>query len=153
MIAPRFVPLVLKQVFRHRVRSLLTLGGVTVAMFLFAVVQAMQAGVQAATVTNATDTTLVVYRKDRYCPFASRLPQSYLDRIARIPGVESVVPVKIVVSNCRTSLDVVTFRGCQKTSSCAAWRHDWSSSAEHWASGNGAATPPCWAKRWRAAAG
>jgi len=114
MIAARFVPLVFKQVFRHRVRSIMTLGGVTVAMFLFAVVQAMQAGVQAATVTNATDTTLVVYRKDRYCPFASRLPQSYLDRIARIPGVESVVPVKIVVSNCRTSLDVVTFRGVPK---------------------------------------
>lgn len=114
MVSPRFVPLIVKQVVRHRLRSTLTLGGVTVAMFLFAVVQAMQTGVQAATVTNATDTTLVVYRKDRYCPFASRLPQSYTERIARIPGVDSVVPVKIVVSNCRTSLDVVTFRGVPK---------------------------------------
>jgi len=114
MIQPRFLPLILKQVIRHRLRSSLTLGGVAVAMFLFAVVQAMQAGVRAATVSNAADTTLVVYRKDRFCPFASRLPQSYVDRIARIPGVESVVPVKIVVSNCRTSLDVVTFRGVPK---------------------------------------
>ncbi|MGD8450681.1 MAG: ABC transporter permease [Phycisphaerae bacterium] len=114
MVGPKFLPLVLKQVFRHRVRSLLTLSGVATAMFLFAVVQAMQDGVTAATVTNATDTTLVVYRKDRFCPFASRLPESYLSQIARLPGVESVVPIKIVVSNCRTSLDVVTFRGVPK---------------------------------------
>jgi putative ABC transport system permease protein len=114
MLAPRLVPLVLKQIWRQRTRSLLTIAGVTIAMFLFSAVQAMQAGVESATQTNANDTTLVVYRKDRYCPFASRMPQSYVDQIARIPGVASVVPIKIVVSNCRTSLDVVTFRGVPK---------------------------------------
>ena len=111
MLAPKFIPFVLKQVVRHRVRSVLTMGGVAVAMFLFTAVQSMQAGVEAATTANATDNTLVVYRKDRYCPFASRLPQSYFEQIKRLPGVESVVPIKIVVNNCRTSLDVVTFRG------------------------------------------
>lgn len=111
MIALRFVPLVWKQVWRSRTRSLLTIAGVTVAMFLFTAVQAMQAGVDAATTARAGDTTLVVYRKDRYCPFTSRMPQSYTQQIERIQGVESVVPIKIVVSNCRTSLDVVTFRG------------------------------------------
>jgi putative ABC transport system permease protein len=111
MVAPRFIPLILKQVVRHRARSALTMMGVGVAMFMFAAVQAMQSGVEAATVTNATDTTLVVYRKDRFCPFTSRLPQSYEQQIARVPGVESVVPVKIVVSNCRASLDILTFRG------------------------------------------
>lgn len=111
MLSPRYLPLVFKQVVRQRLRTALTISGVAVAMFLFTAVQSMQAGVQAATETNANDTTLVVYRKDRYCPFASRLPQSYFDQIRRIPGVESVVPIKIVVSNCRTSLDVVTFRG------------------------------------------
>lgn len=114
MMAPRFIPLILKQIVRQRLRSLLTIAGVAVAMFLFAAVQAMQAGVEAATVTNATDTTLVVYRKDRYCPFASRMPESYVEKIKRLPGVASVVPVKIVVNNCRTSLDVVTFRGVPK---------------------------------------
>lgn len=111
MIAPKLVPLVLKQVWRARTRSLLTVAGVTVAMFLFAAVQAMQAGVEAATQTRAADTTLVVYRKDRFCPYSSRMPQSYEQQIQRIPGVESVVPIQIVVTNCRTSLDVVTFRG------------------------------------------
>lgn len=111
MIAPRFLPLVLRQVWRARARSLLTMAGVAVAMSLFAAVQAMQSGVQAATQRQADDTTLVVYRKDRYCPFTSVMPQSYEAQIAQIPGVASVVPMKIVVNNCRTSLDVVTFRG------------------------------------------
>lgn len=116
MIAPRFIPLVWKQVTRHRMRSILTVLGVAVAMFLFSAVQAMQAGVEAATRTNADDTTLVVYRKDRYCPFTSMLPQSYEQQIGQIPGVVSVVPVKILVSNCRASLDVVTFRGVPRDS-------------------------------------
>ena len=111
MIAPRFIPLVLKQVWRARTRSLMTIAGVMVAMFLFAAVQAMQAGVEAATEARADDTTLVVYRKDRYCPFSSIMPQSYEQQIRQVPGVKTVVPMKIIVSNCRTSLDVVTFRG------------------------------------------
>ena len=53
----------------------------------------------------------MVYRENRFCPAASRLPQFYTDRIEKIPGVVSAVPVKIVVNNCRASLDVVTFRG------------------------------------------
>lgn len=111
MITPKFIPLVLKQIWRARTRSLLTIAGVSVAMFLFAAVQAMQMGVEEATVTQADDTTLVVYRKDRYCPYSSRMPQSYEQQIRQIPGVAAVVPISIVVTNCRTSLDVVTFRG------------------------------------------
>ncbi|MFU8830108.1 MAG: ABC transporter permease, partial [Phycisphaerales bacterium] len=59
-------------------------------------------------------TRLVVYRKDRFCPATSLLPQDYQARIERIPGVRSAVPVKVVVTNCGTSLDVVTFRGVPK---------------------------------------
>lgn len=111
MIPPRFIPLITRQVLRHRTRTFLTVGGVAVAMFLFCVVQGMQSGVAAATRQTAGDDTLIVYRQNRYCPFTSRLPQHYLDRIARIDGVASVVPVQIVVNNCGASLDVVTFRG------------------------------------------
>ncbi len=111
MMAPRHIPYVLKQVIRHRTRSLLTIAGVATAMFLFCTVQAMQSGVKAATEVTALDTTLVVYRENRYCPFTSRLPQHYLSRIESIPGVTSAVPMRILVSNCRASLDVVTFRG------------------------------------------
>ena len=111
MIRPKFLPLVFKHIYRHRARSLLTILGVGVAMFLYCTVQAMQQGVKNATEVSATDTTLIVYRENRYCPFSSRLPQHYQHRIEQIPGVTSAVPVRILVSNCRTSLDVVTFRG------------------------------------------
>ena len=111
MLSPKFIPLIWKQIVRHRTRTLLTVAGVATAMFLFTAVQAMQAGVREATETTAKDTTLVVYRENRFCPATSRLPEYYGERIAKIPHVTSVVPMKIVVNNCRTSLDVVTFRG------------------------------------------
>ncbi len=111
MIAPRFIPLIFRQLLRHRVRSFLTIGGISTSMFLFIAVQAMQTGVSQATNLNADDTTLVVYRKDRFCPFTSQLPQYYDAAIRKIEGVRAVIPMRIVVNNCRTSLDVVTFRG------------------------------------------
>jgi len=110
----RCIPYVLKQVVRHRVRSLLTIAGIGIAMFLFTAVQAMNTGVTLATTAMANDTTLVVYREDRYCPATSQLPQDYQRRIEDVEGVVGVIPMKIVVSNCRTSLDVVTFRGVPK---------------------------------------
>jgi putative ABC transport system permease protein len=110
----KFFPYVIKQVVRHRIRSLLTISGIGIAMFLFTVVQAMQQGVTAATQASASDTSLIVYRKDRFCPATSQLPQDYQSKIERLDGVVSAIPVKVVVSNCRTSLDVVTFRGVPK---------------------------------------
>lgn len=111
MLAPKFIPLVLKQIIRHRTRTLLTVLGVAAVMFLFCAVQGMQAGVREATQQTAADTTLVVYRQNRFCPATSRLPEHYTDRIAAIAGVKGVIPMKIEVTNCRTALDVVTFRG------------------------------------------
>ncbi|MBX3363446.1 MAG: ABC transporter permease [Phycisphaeraceae bacterium] len=104
-------PYVVRQVTRHRTRSLLTIAGIAIAMFLLTTVRAMQSGVAEATRVSAADTTLVVYRKDRFCPATSILPHDYDRRIAQMEGVVSVLPMKIVVSNCRTSLDVVIFRG------------------------------------------
>jgi putative ABC transport system permease protein len=80
-------------------------------MFLFVTVQAMQRGVALATEENAAETTLVVYRKDRYCPYTSQLPDFYGRKIQDLPGVKEVIPMKIVVNVCRASLDVVTLRG------------------------------------------
>ena len=111
---PSFIPLILKQATRNRVRSLLTIAGVAIAMFLFTSIQAMQAGVTKATTASADEKKLVVYRKDRFCPATSLLPQDYHSRIERIPGVTSALPIKVVVTNCGTSLDVVTFRGVPK---------------------------------------
>lgn len=107
----KYLPLILKHILRRPARSALTLSGVAMAMFLFYAVQAMHEGVQQATQNKALESTLIVYRENRYCPFTSKLPEDYGRRIASIAGVESVVPMKVVVNNCRASLDVVTFRG------------------------------------------
>ncbi len=131
----RFPPYIVKQVTRHRVRTALTLLGVAIAMFLFTAVQAMQTGVTKATQASANDTTLVVYRKDRFCPATSTLPQDYQRRIESIEGVVSATPIKVVVSNCRTSLDVVTFRGVPKDAFLAERSDEFeiiAGSAEDW---------------------
>lgn len=137
MIAPKFGPVVIKQLWRHRVRSTLTLGGVAIAMFLFVAVQTMQDAVRRATETTAADTTLIVYRENRFCPAASRLPEYYVQRIEKVPGVTSAVPVKIVVNNCRASLDVITYRGVPKEDLAGpgGWASRWvfvSGSLDEW---------------------
>lgn len=99
------------QLTRHRVRSLLTIFGVASGMFLFTAVETLQRSLGKATEASAADTTLVVYRENRFCPSASRLPEHYADEIRRIAGVREVIPVQIVVNNCGASLDVITFRG------------------------------------------
>lgn len=111
MLKPRFFPYIFKNIVRKPARSLFTLMGVAAAMFLFFAVQAMHEGVQESTQSLAQDTRLVVYRKNRYCPFTSRMPESYARQIAEIQGVQGVIPMKIMVNNCRASLDVITFRG------------------------------------------
>jgi putative ABC transport system permease protein len=105
------VVLATKQLIRHRVRSLLTVLGVASGMFLFTSVESLQRSLGRATELSAADTTLVVYRENRFCPATSRLPEHYAEEIRRIPRVREVVPVKIIVNNCGASLDVITFRG------------------------------------------
>ncbi len=99
------------QLSRHRVRSLLTLLGVASGMFLFTSVETLQRSLAVATEATAADTTLVVFRENRFCPSTSRLPEHFADEIRRIDGVREVIPVQVVVNNCGTSLDVVAFRG------------------------------------------
>ncbi len=103
--------LALKNLTRNRLRSLLTILGVAAGMFLYASVQTMQHSLAVATESSAADTTLVVYRENRFCPATSRLPEHYLSTIENIPGVRQVIPIQIAVNNCGASLDVITFRG------------------------------------------
>ncbi len=107
----QLIPLAVKQCYRHRVRTLLTVIGIGAGMFLFSLVESMQTAVAAATEIGASDVTLVVYRENRYCPSTSRLPIYYEDEIKRIPGVHEVIPIQITVNNCGASLDIITFRG------------------------------------------
>ena len=107
----KLLSLALKNITRHRLRSILTILGVTAGMFLYAAVETMQHSLATATKQGADDTTLVVYRENRFCPATSRLPEHYLPTLKKIPGVREAIPLQIVVNNCGASLDVIAFRG------------------------------------------
>jgi putative ABC transport system permease protein len=105
----RFLPYVRKNVLGHRVRTGMTVLGTAVLLFLFLFVTAVQDGLDR--VLAARDDRLIVYQAYRFCPSSSQLPLFYADTIRGVPGVKDVLPVKVVVSNCRASLDTVVFHG------------------------------------------
>ena len=107
----KLLRLTAKNLRRRPLRTLFTLMGVASAMLLFTLVESLSSGMDRALDSSEAARTLIVYRQNRYCPQTSFLPESYTERIRAIPGVESVLPVKILLNNCRASLDLVTFQG------------------------------------------
>ena len=106
-----FLPYVVKSLWRHRTRSLLTISGAAVALLVFCFVGSVQRGLYALTENNEAGRTLVVFQENRFCPQSSRLPQDYSRTIANQPGVVDVVPIKVFTNNCRASLDAIVFQG------------------------------------------
>ena len=103
--------LVRRNLLRRPLRSVLTVAGVACAIALFVLVESLSAGLDRALSGSEAARTLIVYRQNRYCPQTSFLPQNDAERIAKIDGVASVLPVKVFLSNCRANLDVVAFHG------------------------------------------
>src|SRR3954466_6360890 len=96
----RFAPYILKSLLRHRARTLLTVSGTAVALFVFAFVAAAQRGLADLTRGRHAERTLVVFQANRFCPPPSRLPQDYESAIRKIDGVKDVVPMQVYVNNC-----------------------------------------------------
>ena len=107
----KLLRLVAKNLARRPMRTLLTVGGVACAMLMLLLVESLGAGLDRALSGSDTSRTLIVYRKNRYCPQTSFLPEWYGPRIEQLDGVESVLPVKVYLNNCRASLDIVPFNG------------------------------------------
>ena len=107
----RFAPYVLKSLWRHRARTLLTVSGSAVALFVFCFVGSVQEGLERLTEDEDAQRTLIVFQENRFCPTSSRLPLDYTDRIRKVRGVRDVMPVQVWTNNCRASLDVVVFNG------------------------------------------
>lgn len=105
----KFLPYVRKNILGHRVRSAMTVLGTALLLFLFLFVTSVQSGLNR--VLDARDDKLIVYQAYRFCPSSSQLPVFYADTIRGVPGVKEVLPVKVVVNNCRASLDTVVFHG------------------------------------------
>lgn len=107
----RFVPFIVKNLLRHRVRALLTIGGAAVALGVYAVVGAVQDGLAGLTRQQQSDRTLIVFQANRFCPSTSKLPEDYGRQIAKLPGVADAMPIQVFMNNCRASLDLVVFHG------------------------------------------
>ena len=102
---------VLKTLWRHRTRTLLTVTGAAVAMFVFCFVGSVQEGLQRLTTGADADRCLIVFQENRFCPTTSRLPEDYARKLKEIAGVRDVMPIQVWTNNCRASLDIVVFNG------------------------------------------
>ena len=105
----KFAPYLLKTLWRHRGRTMLTVSGSAVALFVFCFVGSVQEGMDR--LTSQSDSTLIVFQANKFCPATNHLPQDYDQIIGKMPGVQEVVPIQVFTNNCRASLDVVVFYG------------------------------------------
>lgn len=102
---------VLKTLWRHRARTLLTATGAAVAMFVFCFVGSVQEGLKRLTTGADANRSLIVFQENRFCPTSSRLPEDYSRRIHEVAGVRDVMPIQVWTNNCRASLDIIVFNG------------------------------------------
>lgn len=105
------IPYVLKTLWRHRSRTILTVSGSAVALFVFSFVGSIQEGMNDLRRRQSGNRSLVAFQANKFCPATSHLPQDYEFEIAKIEGVREVVPIQVFTNNCRASLDVVVFYG------------------------------------------
>jgi len=107
----KFWPYTLKTLWRHRSRTILTVSGSAVALFVFCFVGAVQEGMHDLQRRQKAKGSLITFQANKFCPATSHLPQDYDQQIARLDGVREVVPIQVFTNNCRASLDVVVFYG------------------------------------------
>jgi putative ABC transport system permease protein len=82
----RYLPLLLANLKRKKIRTTLTVGSFLVALFLFGVLAAIRAGFRQGIDVAGADRLIVMGK----ISLMQLLPITYLDRIARIPGVQAV---------------------------------------------------------------
>lgn len=105
--------LIIRNLLRRPVRTLLTGLGVAVSVFIFATLLSLDRGVDRMVQETGGDRVVLVFERYKACPPYSRLPVRYQDRIASIPRVKAVMPVRFLLSNCQTSTDLVVVHGIE----------------------------------------
>jgi len=107
----KFLPYILKTLWRHRSRTIITVSGSAVALFVFCFVGAVQQGMNDLERNQQNKQSLILFQANKFCPFTSHLPQDYESKISKLEGVREVVPIQVFTNNCRASLDVIVFYG------------------------------------------
>lgn len=107
----KFLPYTLKTLWRHRSRTILTVSGSAVALFVFCFIGSVQEGMNDLQRRQESQLALISFQANKFCPATSHLPEDYDAQIAALDGVRDVIPVQVFTNNCRASLDVVVFYG------------------------------------------
>ncbi|MBN69727.1 MAG: ABC transporter substrate-binding protein [Gimesia sp.] len=102
---------VVKSLWGHRSRTMLTVAGSAVALFVFCFIQSIQEGMRDLRSRQEANGSLIVFQANKFCPATSHLPQDYDQQIRKFNGVKDVIPIQVFTNNCRASLDVVVFYG------------------------------------------
>ncbi len=132
----KFVLYTLKTLWRHRSRTILTVSGSGVALFVFCFVGSVQEGMNDLQRRQEAKGSLIAFQANKFCPATSHLPQDYDTQVAQLAGVREVMPIQVFTNNCRASLDVVVFYGVppkklRKARDFKLIRGDWPEFEQH----------------------
>lgn len=107
----KLIAYIMKTLWGHRARTMLTVAGSAVALFVFCFIQSIQEGMNDLKQRQEARGSLIVFQANKFCPATSHLPQDYDQQISKFAGVKDVIPIQVFTNNCRASLDVVVFYG------------------------------------------
>ena len=82
----KFLPLVIANLFRKKIRTALTIGSFTVALFLFGLLVIVRGAFSQGVDIAGADRLVIINKTSLIQP----LPLSYRDRLLRIPGIKQV---------------------------------------------------------------
>lgn len=109
----KFVSLILRNMLRSRSRTLLTVVGIAVSMFIFAALIGLDGGVRRMLEQSSGEDVLIVFERYKACPPYSNLPVHYRTEIEQLPQVRTVMPVRFLLSNCGTTTDLIAVHGVE----------------------------------------
>lgn len=109
----RFAKFVVKNILRGKLRTMLTVLGVGVSIFIFAALLSLDQGVKRMIASTGGDSVVTVFSRYAACAPYSKLPLHYSEKIAALPHVKAVMPVRFLLSNCRTTTDLIAVHGVE----------------------------------------
>jgi putative ABC transport system permease protein len=88
MSALKFMPLLNANLWRRRIRTLLTFASVATAFLLFGLLMALRHAISGGVELSGADRLITMHKVS----FIMSLPRSYVDRVAAVEGVRAVAP-------------------------------------------------------------
>lgn len=105
------VSIVLKNLGRSKRRSILTVAGIAVSLFVCCFLLTMYRGMLSAFASAGTNNNLVVMQKEIPVPPASKLPKYFVRRIRSLPNVSRVNTELTTMALYKTDIDQVIVAG------------------------------------------